>query len=58
MRTEKKKDFILYQLVYEKTSKITTKKKMIRIYNKIIKQRQVTRKEIKKKSVLKYKKEN
>ena len=36
-RTEEKQDFISYQLVYEKISKITIKKKMIRIYNKIIK---------------------
>ena len=54
----KKENFISYQLVYEETSKITIKKKMIRIYNKIIGQQQIIRKEIRKKPTLKYKKEN
>ena len=42
--------------MYEKTLKIIVKKKMIRIYNKIIKQRQTIQKEIKKRPTLKYKK--
>ena len=35
-RTSKKEDFISYQLVYRETSEIITKKKKIRVYNKII----------------------
>ena len=41
--------------MYEKTSKITIKKEMIYIYNKIIKQRQTTREEIRERSMSEYK---
>ena len=37
IRTREKQDFISYQLIYEETPKVTVKKKIIRIYNKIIK---------------------
>ena len=57
-RTREKQDFTPYQLVYEETPKITTKKEMIRVHNKIIGQKQVTRKETRGQTVPKYKKEN
>ena len=44
--------------MYEKIPKITIKKKMIRIYNKIIKQKQITRKETRRQAIPKYKKGN
>ena len=44
--------------MYEKISKITVKKKIIRIHNKIIEQRQIIQKKTRKNSTLEYKKEN
>ena len=44
--------------MYEKTSEITVKKKMICIHNKIIEQRQTTREETRKKTTSEYKEEN
>ena len=58
IRTDKKKDFISYQLVYEKSPEITIKKEMIRVYNKIIEQRQTVQKETREKPILEYKIEN
>ena len=40
-RLEKEIDYILYQMIYEEISKITTKKKMIQENNERIEERQV-----------------
>ena len=44
--------------MYEETSKITIKKEIIYIYNKIIRQRQATREKTRKRTTSEYEKEN
>ena len=56
-RLEKNLDFILYQIIYEKILKITTKKKMIKENNIRIKKKQILEKDEREYLVLEYKEE-
>ena len=56
-RLEKEMNYILYQIVYEKTLEITIKKKMIKKNNERITKRQMYRKDEREYLVLNYEKE-
>ena len=56
-RLRKNLDFTLYQMIYKKTLKITTKKKMIEENNKRIKKKQALKKDEREHLVLEYRKE-
>ena len=53
-RLEKNLNFISYQIIYEETSKIITKRKMIEENNKRIKKKQILRKDEREYFVLEY----
>ena len=57
IRLRKNLNFILYQIIYEKTLKITIKKKIIEKNNIRIQEKQVLRKDEKEYLVLKYQEE-
>ena len=53
-RLEKNLDFILYQIIYEKTLKIIIKKKMIKENNIRIQEKQILREDEREHFVLEY----
>ena len=54
IKLEKNLDFILYQMIYKKTLKITTKKKIIKKNNERIEKNQTLKKDKRKYLVLEY----
>ena len=54
IRLEKEMNYISYQIIYEETLEITTKKKMIKENNKEIEERQVQKEDEREYSTLNY----